>query len=408
MGIKRALKISAFALVVVLIVSAWFYSANIERLYTAITLYDEDKIADNFISMPQAFNATTLQPSSTPYSFPEAYAPFDDELAIAVDGHTESIQAFLRASRTTSLLVLHKGKIVYEYYGETGTKAQPHISFSVAKSFVSALVGIAYEQGLIADLEQPVTDYVPELIGTGYDSVPIKDILQMSSGVHFNEDYADFNSDINRFSRAIAFGTSLDDFSASLKSTRTPGEYHKYVSIDTQVLGMLLVRATNTSLTEYAQTHLWEPLGMQDTAYWLSDDQGMELALGGLNITARDYAKFGWMYANQGRFNGVQVVPEQWVIDSVTADAPHLLPGDNPNSNSSYGYGYQWWLPVGGDDEFMAQGIYHQYIYIDPDAATVIVKTSANHAYNDRQQRWAARHLSMFRTLTHYYSQGQE
>ena len=206
MGIKRALKISAFALVVVLIVSAWFYSANIERLYTAITLYDEDKIADNFISMPQAFNATTLQPSSTPYSFPEAYAPFDDELAIAVDGHTESIQAFLRASRTTSLLVLHKGKIVYEYYGETGAKAQPHISFSVAKSFVSALVGIAYEQGLIADLEQPVTDYVPELIGTGYDLVPIKDILQMSSGVRFNEDYADFNSDINRFSRAIAFG----------------------------------------------------------------------------------------------------------------------------------------------------------------------------------------------------------
>ncbi|MDM7861765.1 serine hydrolase [Alteromonas sp. ASW11-36] len=404
MTIKRALKVSFIALALALIIGAWFYSSNIIRLYTAITLYDEDKIADNFISMPQAFNATTLQPSSKPYRFPQAHAPFDDELAFAVDDSQETISTFLRASRTTSLLVLHDGKIVYEYYGETGAKNQPHISFSVAKSFVSALIGIAVEQGLIADLEQPITDYVPELIGTGYDAVPIKDILQMSSGVHFNEDYADFNSDINRFSRAIAFGTSLDDFSASLKSTRAPGEYHKYVSIDTQVLGMLLVRVTNMSLTEYAQIHLWEPLGMQDTAYWLSDDQGMELALGGLNITARDYAKFGWMYANKGRFNGVQIVPEQWVTASVTADAPHLQPGDNPNSNSRYGYGYQWWLPVGRDDEFMAQGIYHQYIYIDPDAAVVIVKTSANHAYNDYQQRWAARHLAMFRALVSHYS----
>ena len=143
---------------------------------------------------------------------------------------------------------------------------------------------------------------------------------------------------------------------------------------------------------------------MQDTAYWLSDDEGMELALGGLNVTARDYAKFGWLYANQGRFNGVQVVPEAWVYESTHATDPHVLRSTEANLAGPYGYGYQWWLPPGSDSDFMARGIYHQYIYIAPDAKVVIVKTSANHRFNDKSLQWSARHLAMFRTLTDYYS----
>jgi CubicO group peptidase (beta-lactamase class C family) len=121
----------------------------------------------------------------------------------------------------------------------------------VAKSVVSALTGIAIEEGFVTNIEHAVTDYVPELVGSGYDGVSIKNVLQMSSGVSFNEDYSDFNSDINRFSRATAFGTYLDDFSASLVGEREPGTYHHYVSIDTRVLGMMLTRAAVKSLTDY-------------------------------------------------------------------------------------------------------------------------------------------------------------
>lgn len=375
------------------------YADNLKRLYVAVTLYDEDKIADNFVDMRSAFNVSRLNPSSAPVTLPRGQVPLPDSLLIESSEYSETLDAFLATSRTTSLLVLHKGQIVKEYYGETGAADREHISFSVAKSFVSALFGIAVEQGFVKSIEETVTDYVPELAQSGYNQVRIKDVLQMSSGVRFNEDYADFNSDINRFSRAIAFGTSLDDFTGSLTSERESGQYNHYVSIDTQVLGMILVRATQKSLTELAQMWLWEPLGMQDTAYWLSDDNGMELALGGLNITARDYAKFGLMFANDGQLNGQQIVPQDWLKASVTPDAPHLQAGNNDASSSDYGYGFQWWIPPNADDEFMAKGIYHQYIYIDPDAEVVVVKTSANHKYNDKQEKWPERHLSMFRTI---------
>lgn len=403
MNMKTIIKaVTGFILLGIVLFGA-IYADNIKRLYVAVTLYDEAKIADNFVNMGGAFNVSTLNPSSTPLPLQDRPQTIPDTLMITSSEREETLSTFLQTSRTTSLLVLHKGQIVKEYYGETGAADRPHISFSVAKSFVSALFGIAVDKGFVKSIEETVTDYVPELSDSGYNGVRIKDVLQMSSGVLFNEDYADFNSDINRFSRAIAFGTSLDDFTASLTREREPGKYNHYVSIDTQVLGMILVRATQKSLTELAQMWLWEPLAMQDTAYWLSDDNGMELALGGLNITARDYAKFGLMFANDGQLNGQQIVPLDWLKASVTPDAPHLFAGNNDASSSDYGYGFQWWIPPNADDEFMAKGIYHQYIYIDPDAEVVVVKTSANHKYNDKQEDWPERHLAMFREIVEYY-----
>ncbi|WP_026376281.1 serine hydrolase domain-containing protein [Aestuariibacter salexigens] len=378
-----------------------FYWSSLYRLYTAVTLYDEDKIVHNFLSMRDAFNTTTIAPAAKPFVFPTAYRPLPESFSVA--GKTESVSGFLKDSGTTGLMVIKDGEIVAEQYFQGMQADNQHISFSVAKSFVSALIGIAVQEGWIASLQDPVTDYVPELIGTGYDKVKIEDILQMSSGVKFNEDYGDFHSDINRFSRAIAFGTSLDDFTASLQREREPGTYHHYVSIDTQALGMLLTRVSGKSLTQLISERLWQPLGMQDEAYWLSDDDGMELALGGLNVTLRDYAKFGWLYLNKGNWHGQQLVPQQWVEKSVTPDKPHLMPGkNNPASSSSDGYGYQWWIPIGAEDEFMARGIYHQFIYVDPDAATVIVKTSGNHRFTEPGHNWRDRHLAMFRAIVEH------
>lgn len=387
------------------------YQKNLLRLYTAVTLYDQDKIVNNFLTMYQSFNSTVIPASTQPFYFPvEAKAlpdsfKYDDNLVVTED--------FIKDSQTTGLLVLQHGKIIYENYWLGHAQDKQHISFSMAKSFVSALMGIAIEEGFITDIQQAVTDYVPELIGSGYEGVSIKNVLQMSSGVRFNEDYGDFNSDINRFSRATAFGTSLDNFSASLEREKEPGTYHHYVSIDTQVLGMVLTRATGKSLTNYLSEKIWQPLGMEYKAYWLADDYDMELALGGLNVTLRDYAKLGWLYLNLGQWKNAQgqtrqIVPKQWVVDSTTADAPHLVAGkNNPASTSSSGYGYQWWLPLNADDEFAAQGIYNQYIYIDPDQKLVIVKNSANYRFTDKSLHWSAKHYAMFRKISEHFADKQ-
>ena len=149
------------------------------------------------------------------------------------------------------MIVIHEDEIVYENYWLDNNESKKHISWSVAKSFISALIGIAFEEGLIDSLDDPVTKYLDDFKNTGYDNVSIKDILQMSTGVLFNEDYADNDSDINRFGRAIATGTSMRDFSKTLTREKEPGTYMHYVSINTQVLGFLLQEVTNKSISEY-------------------------------------------------------------------------------------------------------------------------------------------------------------
>jgi CubicO group peptidase (beta-lactamase class C family) len=395
-------KVVSGALLIVIISLSVMYQQNIHRLYTAITLYDQDKIVENFLTMPESFNASRIPASDTPFHFPKQSQEIP--ASFGLDDERFSTDDFLLDSGTTGLLVLKDGVILFEEYYLGNSEEQQHISFSVAKSFVSALLGIAIDEGKITSIDQAVTDYVPELKGTGYDGVRIKDILQMSSGVKFNEDYADFNSDINRFSRATAFGTSLDEFSSSLVREREPGIYHHYVSIDTQVLGMLLTRVTQRSLSDYLAEKIWQPLGMEYPSYWLADDDGMELALGGLNVSLRDYAKLGWLYLNKGKWGDRQIVPRQWVIDSVTPDSPRLMPGEgNPRSSSSDGYGYQWWVPLGAEDEFAARGIYSQYIYVDPDQSLVIVKTSANHLFTKPAYNWNAKHMALFRTISQHF-----
>ena len=246
------------------------------------------------------------------------------------------------------------------------------ISWSVAKSFVSALFGIVVEEGYIKSLDQHVDEYLPNLRGSGYEGVKIKDVLQMASGVTFNEDYCDFNSDINRWRRSFAWGSSQDKFAVTLKREVPLGTYRHYVSINTQVLGMIIVKATGKSLTQYLEEKIWKRIGMEYSAYWLIDDYEMELALIGLNATLTDYAKFGQLYAKKGDWHGVQVVPEKWVVASITPDAPYLMPGKNPHSDSEFGYGYQWWIPESSEGEFMAMGVYNEDIYINPTTQTVM------------------------------------
>jgi CubicO group peptidase (beta-lactamase class C family) len=246
---------------------------------------------------------------------------------------------------------------------------------------------------------RPVTDYLPELEGSGYDGVPIKHVLQMSSGVGFDEDYGDPDSDINRMGRELAMGGTLLDFASTLERVRPPGTLQHYVSIDTQVLGAILVRATGQSLADYTSQKLWIPAGMESDAYWMVDGSGMEMAFGGLNASLRDFARLGRLFLENGEWNGRQIVPSQWVKASVTPDAPHLMPGPKPNSTNQMGYGYQWWIPADSQGDFMALGVYNQMIFVDPAHRLVIAKHSANRDFQRNDFEPTRETVALWRTI---------
>jgi CubicO group peptidase (beta-lactamase class C family) len=357
---------------------------ELRRVAFMATLFKGVDQTANFADMRSIFpvreirsdNPAELAGSGRALALPETY-PWQ--------GETRRSQDLLDETDTSGLLVLLDGEIVHEHYALTGGRDVRWISWSVAKSFVSALVGVAVDEGHIRSIEEPVTTYLPELAGSAYEGVAIRDVLQMSSGASWDEDYGALDSDITRFGFTMAIGGSMDEFASTLTREHEPGTYNRYNSIDTQVLGMLLVRATGRSLSSYLEEKIWQPLQMENDAYWLLDDLGMELALGGLNVTLRDYARFGELYRNEGRFAGRQVVPAAWARASVRADAPHLQPGENPQSEWILGYGYQWWLPGEVRDEFSAIGVYNQFIYVSPQHRVVIAKTSANRAYGSNE-----------------------
>jgi CubicO group peptidase (beta-lactamase class C family) len=370
---------------------------TVKKLMHAIHLFDEDVIVENFQNMDKTFDATRLEPSKNPFRYPTniSYEMIDSFQHL---GKMMSVEEYLKHANSEGILILKNDTVIFERYALGLTEDETHISWSMAKSVVATLMGIAYDEGLY-QLDEPVTKYLPQFAGTGYDGVKIKDILQMSSGVAFNEDYGDFNSDINRFGRAFAMGSSLEGFAKSLKRDKTPGTYCHYVSIDTQVLGLLLIKLTGKTLTAYLDEKLWQPLGMEGKCEFLVDKKGVELALGGLNMTLRDYAKLGQLYLHKGNFNGKQIVSEEWVKMAITPDAPHLMPGPNPNSSHTYGYGFQWWIPEVDEGDFFAAGIYNQYIYVQPKLNLVIVALSANHHYKKAKEEEKETFISVFKDI---------
>jgi CubicO group peptidase (beta-lactamase class C family) len=391
-------KILLILLSVLLIVIGIFYGPKIARLYQLANLYNEDSIDRNFINIDKIFSVSEPIPvSDNPYTFPRRDFVLPETFFF--DGEQRLLSEELGHYKTDGLIVLHNGNLLYENYWNNNSATSKHIAFSVTKSFVSALVGIALDEGLIDNIEDPITKYLSDFNGTGYEGVRIKDILQMSSGVDFNEDYADPKSDINRFGRATARGSSFRDFAKSLERGREPGTYHHYVSIDTQVLGFLLAEVTGMPLKEYLYKKIWNKIGMEDDAFFIVDNNGVEMALGGLNATLRDYAKFGELYLNRGKWNGEQVVPASWVDASHTTDGPHLKPGESELSSSPWGYGLQWWVPGFPDTDYTASGVYNQYIYIDPLTNVVIAKTSSNHRYTSEKEYSKAAHVAMFRAI---------
>lgn len=381
----------------IIFIAMIFNFDRLQRLYLAINFFNPDVIVENFRTCGDKFTSRTISHGPNVFTFKRDIKKLPEKYTF--NGNEKSVSSFIDHSGTTGLIVIKDDTILFENYYQGNTETSKAITMSVSKSFLSALFGIAISEGSIKDINQPVTDYLPLLKNSGYNGVSIKNVLQMSSGVRFNETYADFNSDINKMGRYFALNMPLADFIASMKAERKQGTYHHYVSMDTQVLGMILREATGKNISEYAQEKLWEPLGMESDAIWLIDSSGMEAVFGFLNVTLRDYARFGRLYLNKGNWNGKQIVPEAWVKASVTPDAPHLMPGKRANAKWVLGYGYQWWIPENPDGDYLAIGIYGQAIYIYPRYNIVIAKTSAYTDYNKDGSDMEIESIEMFRAI---------
>jgi len=377
-----------------------------KRAVFMATLFHGADMTDEFSNMQGLFpsravltaNPTKLEANPTGVAIPLTYE---------YEGTTRNIRQFLEETETSGLIVLRDGRVIHEEYALGSSERTRWISWSVAKSLVSAMVGIAIDDGIINSVRDPITRYVPELAGSAYDGVAIEDILEMSSGARWDEGYGEWTSDITRFGAEIVLGRSQDEFAASLTRQRPPGTFNHYNSTDSQVLGMLLVRTTGKTLSAYTEEKLWQPLQMEYDAYWITDELGMELAFGGFNATLRDYARFGELYRNHGRWAGKQIVPESWVAASTVPGKPHLQPGKRAGSDTILGYAYQWWTPpTGNEGEYSAIGIYNQFVYVNPTQGVVIAKTSANKDYGlDETTDREIETLQVFNTIAHAVSE---
>ena len=349
---------------------AWQHE-NVARLWAARTLFDADRIVANFSAMHRSFRSVALEGA--------AGTPLPEADAMVVP---EEAAAWLEDVSATGVVVLRDGAVVHEDYRLGTGPEDRRISWSVSKSILSLLTGILVDEGrlTLADL---ASDHVPTLAFTAYADVTVEDLLQMESGVRFDEDHRNPRSDINRMGLAVAFGGALDRFAASLtRREAEPGERWKYVSFDAHVLGMVLRGATGESVASLLSDRLLSPLGIEGAAY-LTDGAGVAFVLGGLLMRTRDYARIGLMVAQGGVFDGGQVVPRAWIERSTVASAR--------TKPDRWGYGYQWWIPPNSEPgQVLAQGIYGQYIWIDAARGVVVAVNAADRRFAERGRGNAA------------------
>ncbi|MCG2594522.1 beta-lactamase family protein [Ramlibacter sp. XY19] len=287
-----------------------------------------------------------------------------------------TLDDYLERQRATGLLILKDGQVVAERYRYGRQPDARFLSFSMAKSVTSLLVGVAQAQGAIASLDDPAQKYAKELQGTPYGETPIRHLLRMSSGLTFTERY-DGNDDIARMT--LAFATEPQGTLPVLRGVQErhdpAGAVFRYASAETDVLGRVLVGATGRSIAALTHDWLWEPMGAERDAFWRVGRDGQEGAHGFFNATLRDWARLGLLLARDGRVGERQVVPREYLLEATdVAKQPSAF---RPGATRNVGYGYQFWLLNYRERTFAMQGIYGQGLFVQPASGIVMVLTSA-------------------------------
>ena len=279
--------------------------------------------------------------------------------------HTQKYESFddlLVKNHTTSFMVIRNDSILYERYFNGAGPDTTVTSFSIAKAFVSAITGIAVGEGYF-NVQQPVTDFLSDFRHPGFDKVTIQNLLNMRSGIRFSETY------YNPFGHAAKFyyGLNLRKYAYGLKVTKTPGTVYHYNSANPLILAMIIEKVTGLKFTDYFAEKLWQKIGTEHDAAWSYDSEkhGMVKAFCCINATTRDFAKFGRLYLNGGKWEGEQVIPASWV------DYSMQIHNDSRDSED-YPYTYYWRVLENG--RVFAKGILGQYIFLDPEKNIIILR----------------------------------
>jgi len=330
--------------------------------------------------LPVLAKARAIPAGGTPMALPPG-----PPLKLPVD-----VDAYMAGQRSAALLIVVDGKVRLERYGLDFDAAGRWTSFSVAKSMTSTLVGAALKDGHIKSMDDKVSDYIPQMKGSAYDAVSIRQLLTMTSGVKWNEDYGDPNSDVAKFNnhKPEEGVDALVSYLRRLPRDVPAGTRWNYSTGETNLVGVLLAQAVKKPLAQYLSEKIWVPAGMEQQATWILSKTGQEISGCCIQAAARDYARFGVFIANGAQVNGQPIVPEGWLAEATTARTGIGQPGR--------GYGYQWWTY--DDGTFSARGIFGQGIFIDPQRRIVIV-SNANWANGARDKVASDAREAFYRTV---------
>ncbi|MEM7329484.1 MAG: serine hydrolase [Pseudomonadota bacterium] len=303
-----------------------------------------------------------------------------DGFTYTYEGETRTLAGLYTDMETSGLIILHDGNVVHESYGRGADAGTLFTTWSLVKSITSTLVGVAVADGLIESVDDPLVNYLPEIAGTAYDGVTIKQALQMSSGIRYDPDLWDGKMDdtVAFMTKSVVTGQApAFDLAIAFKREHAPGTKFNYNTAESQVLLELVRRVSGMDAADYLEQKLWRPLGMQHSGAWIIDRAGADGAeVGGamFNAALRDWARFGLFIEQGGAWNGVQILPADWVDRATVSDDAHLKPGIvHPNPNR--GYAWHWWTYA--DGTFTASGANGQTLYVDRDHDIVVARSSA-------------------------------
>ncbi len=338
-------------------VYVWARSATDTSQFARALLWGESAYGDQ-----DRFPSRAVHASQGPVVF----EPVSDSPVAGYVSEARSLplEELLEETDTTAFIVLHGDTVLYEGYFNGSNREAIQTSFSVAKSFIATLVGIAIDEGLLAGLDEPVTRYVPELLGRDerFGDITLRHLITMSSGLSFDDGSSPWADPANTY-----HGTNLRDAVVNKPDVvGPPGAVFDYNDWNVILLGLVLERATGMSLTDYTESRLWQPMGAEADGYWSLDSErhGFEKMFVGVNARAIDFAKLGWIYLNDGRNGADQVVPADFVAEATRLDT---------TTDPAPGYQYLWWVD-GNNQSYFAAGDHGQFIYVDPGAELVIVR----------------------------------
>ncbi|EED33343.1 beta-lactamase [gamma proteobacterium NOR5-3] len=339
---------------------------NVRQIYDGALFPDEQ--INTFRNIHRLFPTRVVAAGAAPYPLPVAKTPLRN-FQFQSRGRRWDLYDYLSLNRVGGILVVNAGNVVFERYFFGNSPRTRWMSMSVVKSMVATLVGTAIQDGYIHSIDDPLTKYLPRFVGSAYDGVTVRQLLQMASGVAWNETYTDPASD-RRAMLEAQIGQqpgAILDLMASLPRAAESGARWNYSTGETQVVGALVAAATKMPVADYLSQTIWQPFGMEsDATWWLDSPGGLEIGGSGLSATLRDYARFGLYMLNEGRTHGKETLPPGWVA---AATSVKQIAGETVD------YGYMWW-PL-DDGAYSAIGIFGQFVYVHPASRTVVAMWGA-------------------------------